>query len=154
MVNIFDDKIDKFKNIIPKKYLFKINIKDNKYEKLLDIYRNSKIPSYSLYVFEILCLNVKIYDEIINTLRNNDNSILRIQDISKFVNLFLKNNPEYINKFLLFLSKNEQYYLIQKLDKTISKYIFTNNTKKLLPSKYIEEYKDMIEYQYKLYNYF
>jgi hypothetical protein len=155
LVNVFNENINKYKNIIPKKYLFKIKINNNyTYEELLDIYRNSNIPSYSLYVCGILCLNEKIYDEILNTLKNNDNSMLRIQDISKFVYLFLKNNPDYIEKFLLFLSKNVKYYIIEKLDKTIIDFIFTNNSKKLLPVKYIEENREIIDYQFRIYEYF
>ena len=107
LTKVYDEDIDKYTDYLSKKYLYKMKIQNsNTYEELLHIYKNTDIPSYYLYVPEILCLNEKIYNEIIKTLQDNKKSIIRIQDIIHFINLFLHNFPEYIDTFLLFLSKN------------------------------------------------
>ena len=159
LINIFCDIFDNdynYQNICPPKYLYKINIKNKNYNynELLNIYINSDIPSEQKYIPKLLSQYVDLYDDIIKTIINNEYNIIKLQDISIFIDLFLNNYPNYIINFLLFLQDNAKYYLLHKIDTVIVKYIYSiENSKLLLPDIYIEN-KDIIEYNILLYNYF
>ena len=153
LVDIFDMDINIYKNIYPKKYIYKINIKNKNYNELLNLYINSDIIGEKKYISKILTQCNELYDVIIKTIINNKYDVIKLQDIPNFIELLLNNYPNYIKTFLLFLQDNTKYYLLHNIDHIIVKFIYSVENSKLLSPDIYKENKDIIEHNILLYNY-